>query len=112
MGGPKKIPPKTVWGNFFGSLFGVLFALGGFQAQESINLKHLLEVFAFGSDFGVILGQIKEVCGSKNMVFALEGLQKSNFDLSWIFDHLGFHFGGHSGAVWGPKLPFDSPRAT
>ena len=44
------------------------------------------------------------------MVFALEGLQKSNFDLSWIFDHLGLHFlGGHSGAIWGPKLPFDSP---
>ena len=72
-------------------------------------MKHLLGGFAFGSDFGVILGQIKEVCGSKNMVFALEGLQKSDFDLSWIFEHLGLHLGGHSGAIWGPKLPFDSP---
>ena len=94
-----------------GGLFGVFFILGGLQAQTSSNLKHLLGGFVSSSDFSQILGQIKEVCGSKNMVFALEGLQKSHFHLSWIFDHFGLHFGGHSGAVWDPKLAFDSPRA-
>ena len=55
----------------------------------------------------MILDQIKEVGGSKNMVS--EGLQKSNFDLSWIFDNLRLHLGVHSEAIWGPRLPFDSP---
>ena len=94
-----------------GGLFGVLFVLGRIQAPKSVHLKHLLGGFVFGSNFGAILGQIKEVCGSKNIVFALKGLQKSHVHLSWIFDHFGLHLGGHSGAVWDPKLAFDSPRA-
>ena len=92
--GSKKETPKSGLGEFvWRGLFGVLFALGRRQAPKSVNLKHLLGGFVFGSNFGAILNQIEEVCGSKNIVFALKGLQKSHFHLSWILDHFGLHLG-------------------
>ena len=113
MGGPKKIPPKNGLGEFLGVSFWSLFR----SWRPPGPRKHQFEAtfgggFAFGSDFGVILGQLKDVCGSQNIVSALEMLQKSHFHLSWIFDRFGLHLEGHSGAIWGPKLPFDSPSGT
>ena len=104
-GGVKKRDPQNRFGRIFlGGLFGVFFALGHVQAQRSVNLKHLLGGFVFGSDYGTFFGQVMDVCGRKNIDFAWEGLQKSNICPSWFFDHFGSHFGGHFGDVWGPEV--------
>ena len=58
---------------FWGGLFGVFFVLGHVQAQRSVNLKHLLGGFVFGSDYGTFFCQIMDVCGRKNIDFVGRG---------------------------------------
>ena len=70
-GGVQKRDPKKRFGTILlGGHLGVFFALGRVQAQRSVNLKHLLGGFVFGSDCGAMFGQIVDVCGRKNIDFA------------------------------------------